>query len=158
MLEYVILIIETIKHYYGRLFIRNLSQNLGNYNKNDISYPIFIKNPENIFLEEGARIGPRCKFGAFKKIHISKNVIISSDCIFETGYLPLNYRYFGSIHLGKEIFIAENVWIGTGSIILAGVNIGQNSFIAAGSVVSKNIPNDSIYKNNEIYRRKFTEK
>jgi len=155
MFKLLVQIVEFIRHYYGRLYIRYISKTFGCYLNNDISYPINIKNPGNIFLQKGTRIGPRCKFGAFKKIQIGKDVIISSDCIIETGYLKLDNHYFGNNHLGKEILISDNVWIGTGSIILAGVYIGENSFVAAGSVVSKNIPANSIYKNGEIYKRNF---
>jgi len=38
------------------------------------------------------------------------------------------------------IVVEDNVWIGTGSIILQGVTIGRGSVIAAHSVVTKNIP------------------
>lgn len=42
----------------------------------------------------------------------------------------------------KGIFIGNNVWIGSGSVVLDGVKIGKNSVIAAGSVVTKNIPDN----------------
>lgn len=49
---------------------------------------------------------------------------------------------------GKEmaypITIGDNVWIGGSSIILPGVNIGNNSVIGAGSIVTKNIPENVV--------------
>lgn len=44
----------------------------------------------------------------------------------------------------KEIVIENDVWIGYGAIILPGVNIGQGSVIAAGSVVTKDVPSYSV--------------
>ena len=44
----------------------------------------------------------------------------------------------------KKIKIGNNVWIGWGAIILKGVNIGENSIIAAGAVVVDDIPANSI--------------
>ena len=38
----------------------------------------------------------------------------------------------------------DNVWIGAGAIILPGVTIGNNSVIGAGSIVTKDIPSDTI--------------
>ena len=42
----------------------------------------------------------------------------------------------------KSVHIGENVWVGTGTVIVQGVTIGKNSVIGAGSVVTKNIPDN----------------
>lgn len=52
------------------------------------------------------------------------------------------HNYAAPITLGK------NVWLGGGVIVLAGVNIGENSVIGAGSVVTKNIETNSVYAGN----------
>ena len=44
----------------------------------------------------------------------------------------------------EPITIGDNVWIGANAIILPGVKIGSNTVIGAGSVVTKDIPNNSI--------------
>ena len=44
-----------------------------------------------------------------------------------------------------QIIVETDVWIGTGAIILGGVKIGSGSIIAAGSVVTKNIPSCEIW-------------
>jgi acetyltransferase-like isoleucine patch superfamily enzyme len=43
-----------------------------------------------------------------------------------------------------HIHIKKNAWIGAGAIILQGVTIGENSIIAAGAVVSTNVPDNTI--------------
>ena len=48
----------------------------------------------------------------------------------------------------KPIHIGKRVWIGSGAIILPGVNIGDNSVIAAGSVVTKDVPENCLYGGN----------
>jgi maltose O-acetyltransferase len=45
---------------------------------------------------------------------------------------------------GRPITIADNVWLGGGSIVLAGVTIGANSVIGAGAVVTRDIPPDTV--------------
>lgn len=45
----------------------------------------------------------------------------------------------------KPIRIGNNVYIGTGSVILPGVTIGNNVIIGAGSVVTKDIPSNTVY-------------
>jgi acetyltransferase-like isoleucine patch superfamily enzyme len=44
----------------------------------------------------------------------------------------------------KAIHIKKNAWIGAGATILQGVTIGENSVVAAGSVVSKDVPDNVI--------------
>ena len=48
------------------------------------------------------------------------------------------------IEIISPVRIEDNVWIATGSIICPGVTIGKNSVIGAGSVVTKDIPPDSL--------------
>lgn len=51
---------------------------------------------------------------------------------------------------GKEINIGDNVFIGYGSTILKGVNIGNNVIIGAETVVSKDIPSNSVCAGNPV--------
>ena len=44
------------------------------------------------------------------------------------------------LEAAKPITISDNVWIGGGATILPGVSIGENSFIGAGSVVTRDVP------------------
>jgi len=48
----------------------------------------------------------------------------------------------------RPVHIADNVWIGMNAIILKGVSIGENSVVAAGSVVTKNIPANTVVAGN----------
>ncbi len=49
-------------------------------------------------------------------------------------------RIFGSGHVKSAVKIEDDVWIGANSIILPGVTIGEGSVVAAGSVVTKDVP------------------
>lgn len=45
----------------------------------------------------------------------------------------------------RDIVIGNNVWIGYGTQVLGGVVIGDNSIIGAGSIVTKNIPDNEVW-------------
>jgi len=49
------------------------------------------------------------------------------------------------LEITKPITVGDNVFIGTRSIIMPGVHIGNNVIIAAGSVVSKDLPDNGVY-------------
>ena len=46
------------------------------------------------------------------------------------------------------VIIKDNVWVGMGAVILKGVTIGENSIVAAGAVVTKNVPPNTIVAGN----------
>jgi acetyltransferase-like isoleucine patch superfamily enzyme len=48
----------------------------------------------------------------------------------------------------KPVFIKDNVWIGFNAVILKGVTIGENSIVAAGAVVTKDVPPNSVVAGN----------
>jgi carbonic anhydrase/acetyltransferase-like protein (isoleucine patch superfamily) len=78
----------------------------------------------------------------YNKITIGKNATISKDVIIRDSdsHKILSKEYV----MTKPITIGDHVWIGTRAIILKGVTIGNGSIIAAGSVVTKNVPEKTI--------------
>jgi acetyltransferase-like isoleucine patch superfamily enzyme len=96
---------------------------------------------------------------AYDKVSIGKNCQIAScTLISDTDFHPIDpkirereamgYKIDYSVVNKKAITIGDNVWIGWGSIILKGVNIGNNSIIAAGAVVVSDIPENVIAAGN----------
>lgn len=86
---------------------------------------------------------------ASKCITIGNHVMIGANsAIIDTDFHPVYAKVRDSADMvnvsNKEICIADNVWIGMNCTILKGVNIGKNSVVAAGSVVTKDIPPNSI--------------
>jgi len=83
-------------------------------------------------------------------IEIGRNVIFGSHCILLSSNhifndLELPYMFQGDVK--RRIIIENNVWIGAGTVILAGTCIGRNSVIGAGSIVNKNVPSNSLFVN-----------
>lgn len=79
------------------------------------------------------------------KVTIGDNVFIGPNTSLYTAGHPLHFlsRNTG-LEYGLPIKIGNNVWIGGSVTILPGVSIGDNAVIGAGSVVSKDIPNNVI--------------
>lgn len=79
------------------------------------------------------------------KVSFGDNVFIAPNCAFYTAGHPVdvNKRNTG-LEYAKPITIGNNVWIGGNVVVLPGVNIGDNTTIGAGSVVTKDIPADVI--------------
>lgn len=55
------------------------------------------------------------------------------------------------------IVIEDDVWIGFGTIILSGVKVGKGSVIAAGSIVTKDIPPYSVWIGNSVNKQRFSQ-
>ena len=103
-----------------------------------------LKYPKNLVLGDNVVIGVNASLGAHSPIHIGHRVRISKDVQIETAGLdflsgPPPYR-----HQSKPIFIEEGVWIGTRSIVLGGVRIGAHSVVAAGSIVTRDVPSRTL--------------
>lgn len=99
-----------------------------------------LKHPENIILGERVIIGVNVTIGAHSPIHIRDDVRISKDVVIETAGLDFTTGAPPYSHISAPIFIETGAWIGTRSIILGGVTIGRNAVVAAGSVVTKDVP------------------
>lgn len=79
------------------------------------------------------------------KVIIGDNVFIAPNCGIYTAYHPIDVAERSKgLEYAKPIKIGNNVWIGGNVTILPGVTIGDNCTIGAGSVVTKDIPDNSI--------------
>ncbi len=116
-----------------------------------------IKHGENIYIEPpfhceyGTHIQVGKNFYAntgcvmldVAKVTIGDNVLFGPNvCIYTAGH-PIHPEIRNSgYEYGIPIVIGDNVWIGGSSVILPGVKIGSNTVIGAGSVVTKDIPDN----------------
>ena len=76
-------------------------------------------------------------------ITIEDDVLVGPNVQLITENHPTNPSERKSLDL-KSILIQKNAWIGAGAIILPGVTVGENSVVAAGSVVTKDIPANTV--------------
>ncbi len=87
-----------------------------------------------------------CHIKCFSEINIGNNVAISENVSIWDSDVHEVLRE-GSV-MTKPINIGNHVWIGTNTIILKGVKIGDNSIIAAGSIVNRDIPENCLAAGN----------
>lgn len=79
------------------------------------------------------------------EIRIGNNVMLGSSVQLMTPIHPLDPKLrLEGWEAGAPITIGNNVWVGSGAIILPGVTIGDNSVIGAGSVVTKDVPANAV--------------
>ena len=139
----------TIGNYTRKLFYRLVLKKCGKNLKTGIR--IKIQDPSNIFVGNNVELnyGVWIASNKHKKgsIRIGNNVLIGPYSILHTG----NHKFKDpNILINKQgfefdkIVIEDDVWIAARCTILSGVTIGKGSVIAAGSVITKDIPPFSV--------------
>ena len=100
-------------------------------------------------------IGNNCRING-ASIHAEASVSIGSNCVIASGVNIMDSDshevYSSNRTIGRDtpcpIIIGNNVWIGLNAIILKGAQVGDNSVIAAGSIVKGVFPNNSLIAGN----------
>ena len=78
-------------------------------------------------------------------IYIDDKVMFGPNVTIATANHPIDTGLREkAMQYNKPVHICENVWIGAGTVIVPGVTIGKNSVISAGSVVTKDIPENVV--------------
>jgi acetyltransferase-like isoleucine patch superfamily enzyme len=111
----------------------------------------FATYDENSIIEIGNNCGASgLKIHAKTKITIGNNVLIGmgSTILDNDAHNAVAVKREQNIIPSRPVTIGDNVFIGLNCIILKGVTIGNNSVIAAGSVVFSNIPENAIAAGN----------
>ena len=101
-----------------------------------------------VYIEEGVEIGDNCKIRPFVFIPtgaiIEDNVFIGPNVTFTNDKYP---RVRGEWRL-LPIRVKRGASIGANSIIIAGVTIGENALVGAGSIVTKDVPSNAVVAGN----------
>lgn len=95
-----------------------------------------LQDPGNISIGNNTIIGFYCRLDGRGTLKIGNNVNISSYTILEAG----SHDFVSFRDCYAPIIIEDHVWIGTRSMILQGVTVGEGAIVAAGSVVTRSIP------------------
>lgn len=83
------------------------------------------------------------------KVTFGENVFIGPDCGFYTAGHPIDAeRRNQGLEYAYPIIVGDNVWFGGGVKVMPGVTIGSNVVIGAGSIVTKDIPDNVVAAGN----------
>ena len=130
--------IEKRKIIYGKLF--------GSYGENlSIRAPFYCDYGNNIYLGKNVYMNFNCIILDVCRVEIGDYTLFAPGVQVLTACHPTDPKFrLQGLEYGKPVKIGKNVWVGANALILPGVIIGNNCTIGAGSVVNKNIPDNSI--------------
>lgn len=104
--------------------------------------PLYLKCTEDAHIQ----IGEKCFFNHNCSITSATKIEIGDHCMFANNLVIVDHDHVikdgvvsGELK-AEPIVIEDNVWVGANVTILKGVHIGEGAIIAAGAVITKNIP------------------
>ncbi|MGL5616472.1 MAG: DapH/DapD/GlmU-related protein [Sarcina sp.] len=127
-----------IREYLGKIIEKDIDPTVDILLPFNTDFGINIELGKEIFINKG------CTFVDLGGIEIKDKVLIAPDVKILSVNHPLEISKRRGVIL-KKVTIEKNVWIGAGATICPGVTIGENSIIAAGSVVTKDVPKNVVY-------------
>lgn len=144
-----------IRSGHGKIIIGNKVQFISSSwrcSASAIAHPVRLRTfmaTARIIFEDGSGMSGGSVTARSHTIRIGKNVMIGPDCMFvdsdfHVAWPPEQRAQYGTAEHDRDIWIGDNVWFGARCIVLKGVTIGDNSVIAAGSVVVNDIPANSL--------------
>ena len=106
----------------------------------------FFYSGKNVRIGDNSGIGVNCRLSG--KVTIGKDVMMGPSTVLYTRNhnfartdIPMNRQGFMA---EEPITIGDDVWIGAHVLIMPGVTVGQGSILAAGSIVTKDVPEYSV--------------
>ena len=104
-------------------------------------------------IQKNAFIGKNCKISTHtficEGVHIEDNVFIGHNVTFINDKYPRSTNAEGELQDESdwkvvETFIKKGASVGSSSTIMCGITVGENAIVGAGSVVTKDVPADTI--------------
>lgn len=108
-----------------------------------IEPPFFCDYGTNIIVGDKVYFNFNCTIVDVMRVTIGSNVLFGPSVQIYTALHPMDWKERAmGLEFAKPVSIGSDVWIGGGVIICPGVTIGSRSVIGAGSVVTRDIPDD----------------
>jgi len=105
--------------------------------------PLYFNYGKHTKIGKNVFINFNCTFLDLGGITIEDDVFIAPNVSLLSEGHPVSPENRHSLQAG-HIHIKKNAWIGAGAIILRGITIGENAVISAGTVVSKDVPDNTV--------------
>ena len=128
---------DEVRSLLSRLFGKPVPPNLR------VFPPLYADFGKNITVGEHVFINDCCHFQDHGGVTIGDGCQIGHNVVFATlnhGMAPEDRK----TTYPAPIVLKENVWVGSNSTILSGVTVGENAVVAAGAVVTKDVPANAV--------------
>lgn len=109
----------------------------------EVRLPFYTDFGRNIHFGKNIFINSGVMFTDLGGIYIGNNVLIGPKVTIATVNHPLKPQERHHVDL-KPVYIRQNAWIGANAVIVPGITIGENAVVAAGAVVTHNVPKDTM--------------
>jgi maltose O-acetyltransferase len=114
-----------------------------------VNSPFYCDYGTNITMGDHVFLNFNCTILDVAAVTIGSRTLLGPGVQIYTATHPLDYEERASgLESAKPIVIGEDVWIGGGAILCPGVTIGARAVIGAGSVVTKDVPADTLAAGN----------
>ncbi len=157
--------LRSIKHTLGSLYHNYIMPQIckfGSFGENSgIGIPADLKNPQNIFIGDDSRIGPRSTIltvGDGKFIYGNHSGAAEGLVVIASNHK----QRIGTIRTGsnedniyKDVIVGDDVWIGMNVILLPGTHISRGCIVGAGAVCSGTYPPYAVVAGNPAKIIKF---
>jgi len=110
--------------------------------------PFYTTGGDEIRVGRNVFVNQNCTFYDLGGLDIGDDVLIGPNVSLITAGHPVEPSQRRAVTIGKPIVIKRNVWIAAGATIIGGVTVGENSVVAAGSVVTKDVPPNTLVGGN----------
>ncbi len=128
---------EELRELFSELIGQKVDDNFGIFPPFNADYGQNIKVGKNVFINSG------CCFQDQGGIEIGDDVLIGQQVVIATLNHDLNPKKRANM-LPAPVRIGNGVWVGAHATILSGVTIGDGAVIAAGAVVTKDVPENTV--------------
>lgn len=110
--------------------------------------PFYTAGGVDIRVGRNVFVNQNCTFYDLGGLDIADDVMIGPNVSLITTGHPLEPSQRRAAVIAKPIVIEKNVWIAANATIIGGVRVGENSVVAAGAVVTKDIPPNTLVGGN----------
>ena len=141
-ISFVLKLSSHIPSHHIRNFILTVVFRMQKHRSAVIYSGFLVRSPSKVNIGAGTVVGYNCELDGRRGLTIGDNVNISSDVKFYT--LQHDYNDPGFTAVGAPVIVKDYAWISVRAIILPGVTIGRAAVVAAGAVVTKNVPDYAI--------------
>lgn len=109
----------------------------------EIRLPFHTDFGRNIHIGKRVFINDGATFTDLGGIYLADDVLVGPNATLISVNHPLDPASRHSVEL-KPVYVRKNAWLGANTTVLPGITIGENAVVAAGAVVTRNVPANTV--------------